>query len=1041
MLRIRFLFFTGLFSVILFLVRIDLMGQDTLAFSTEMLTVKDGLSQGLVSSILQDKDGLMWFGTKDGLNKYDGYSFTIYRNDPDDPFSFPGFYITNIVEDDRGYLWIGTVSKGLCLFDKKNEKFFKVKLHHENDSTYYNTISPLKYRQGKLTVLTDVIDIYDIRNIQPGNNQFIDLSNSIISFNGKTALPANRSVEQHFSLPSIQITDKVMWMRFNDSIYVVKLTTSGTYENIQVYPTTRFGMSGHDEFQIAQVPQKNQLLFADKNKVVVYDITNENIVKTILLNDDYPYVRKTVTDQFGNLIFNGKKCNFYIDIKNYSVRPLKGRIERGIVDRTGILWMGMSGEGILKYDYRKQLFKISDNPPSLFCSHNRSDELILDNQNNPEFFNLTTHKKRPVLCQGILKNNQLVKEFAEDKKGIYWMIILELYKDKRYLMSYNPATKQSRQSDLQHYSTLKISTRLFLDKDDDLWLCNLDKNNKPVLMKFNKKNLELTQVIPVPSKAQNLTDYFLSSFLQDRQGIFWFATLQGLYRFDPSNINKSDAWQIWTNKQGNKKSLSNDHLLSILPDPNLPDKYLWIGTEGGGVNRFEIATGIFTHYTDKDGLPNNVVYGLLNDNAGNIWMSTNKGLSCFNPQTKQFRNFTEDDGLPGNEFNRYEYFKLNNGDLFFGGIEGTVVFNPEKLLEKEKPAPVILTGLSVFNKPVSFKNNRDIIQQPVTYAQSITLSHENSMFSITYAILEYRNASQKKYKYILEGYDHQWIYAGNKNEATYTNLPPGNYTFHVTGAGATGVWNQKGASIRVIILPAWWQTLWFRSALVLVVAGSLYALYRYRLRQQTKLLNIRNRIASDLHDEIGSTLSSISISSTIIQNKMNGSDGEVKTLLNQISNNTDNMMEAMSDIVWTINTKNDRFTNIINRMRAFAIEILEPKDCMVHFNATNIPDDMKLDMVQRKNLYLIFKETIHNASKYSECKNVWIEITLKRNNKLVMKIKDDGKGFIPDIENGVNVFGGNGISNIQKRTRELSGKLNINAGINKGVEINLEFTI
>ena len=268
------------------------------------------------------------------------------------------------------------------------------------------------------------------------------------------------------------------------------------------------------------------------------------------------------------------------------------------------------------------------------------------------------------------------------------------------------------------------------------------------------------------------------------------------------------------------------------------------------------------------------------------------------------------------------------------------------------------------------------------------------------------------------------------------------YTFRVKGANSDGVWNEKGASINIIILPAWYQTWWFRLSLFLIVAGGIYSFYRFRLAQQIKLLSIRNNIASDLHDEIGSTLSSISISSTLIQKKMDSDPTEVNGLLNQISNNTHNMMEAMSDIVWAINSKNDRFDNLVNRMRSFAIEILEPENILLHLQVSEHLNHVKLNMQQRKNFYLIFKEAVNNIAKYAACTNVWVDIESK-GGKIMMKIKDDGKGFSAASikEDNRPQFGGNGLVNMYKRATELKGTIAIDSVVGKGTGIILEFPV
>lgn len=232
--------------------------------------------------------------------------------------------------------------------------------------------------------------------------------------------------------------------------------------------------------------------------------------------------------------------------------------------------------------------------------------------------------------------------------------------------------------------------------------------------------------------------------------------------------------------------------------------------------------------------------------------------------------------------------------------------------------------------------------------------------------------------------------------------------------------------------------------LLFVILVGIILFFRYQINQSRKIEKMRNRIASDLHDEIGSTLSSISISSTIIQNKLTGTAPEVNTLLHQISENTDNMMEAMSDIVWSINTKNDKFENVINRMRAFAIEILEPLNCEIIFNIDNKILDVKLDAIQRKNIYLIFKEAINNAAKYAECKHVWIDLIKIDMHRLSFKIKDDGKGFDHTFNFTLDKeynFGGNGLNNIYKRAKELNAYFNLKSGSGMGTEINLELKL
>lgn len=304
---------------------------------------------------------------------------------------------------------------------------------------------------------------------------------------------------------------------------------------------------------------------------------------------------------------------------------------------------------------------------------------------------------------------------------------------------------------------------------------------------------------------------------------------------------------------------------------------------------------------------------------------------------------------------------------------------------------------------------------------------------------------------MLEDVDADWVNAGNRRFVSYPGLKPGRYVFRVRAANSDGVWNQEGITKFIDIRPPWWGTWWFRAFVFVVISSGIYAFYRYRLQQALKLQHLRNRIATDLHDEIGSTLSSISLAGSVIQKKLHGATPEVESLISRISENTDNMMEAMSDIVWAVNTKNDRFDNVINRMRAFAIERLEPLGIPVHFRESGDIHRLQLDMQQRKNLYLIFKEAVNNAAKYAACKNVWVDISILHST-MTIKISDDGRGFeLTSTGNGTaaqvpgavteQTLGGNGLHNMQKRAMELKGTLHVESGPGKGTAIEIRFTV
>lgn len=521
--------------------------------------------------------------------------------------------------------------------------------------------------------------------------------------------------------------------------------------------------------------------------------------------------------------------------------------------------------------------------------------------------------------------------------------------------------------------------------------------------------------------GQMISDCF--SIAEDAQQNIWIGTGNGIYVY---SYTTGDV-KHYQHNEDNSTSLSDNSIRCIYKAKN---GTMWIGTNSGGLCSFNAATDAFTTFTTENGLPNNSIYSIAEDVNGNFWLGTNGGLCRFNRTDHSIRNYTPRDGIQNFEFNRSAICTTADGNLCFGGRTGFNIFDPDSMNTTFAPPPVIITRFRIFDK--EFPLSGSVVRLP----------HDENSFSFDFAALNYFRSSDNQYTYMLEGADKDWIKAGSRQYTSYANLPPGKYTFKVKAANYTGIWNNEATTMQIIISPAWYSTWWFSGIILLLAAAFIYSLYKYRLRQMLKLQSLRNRIASDLHDEIGSTLSSISLSSTIIQKKLKGSNNEAEKLLQQVSNNTDSMMEALSDIVWAINTRNDRFDNIINRMRAFAIEISEPAGISIQFNIDDNIQDLQLNMQQRKDLYLIFKEAIHNSMKYADCKNISLHIEKQGNKTLCMTIQDDGIGFdmLPVGEEEPSLSG-NGIKNMKKRAEELGGKLEITSVKGKGTAIQLVFRL
>lgn len=567
---------------------------------------------------------------------------------------------------------------------------------------------------------------------------------------------------------------------------------------------------------------------------------------------------------------------------------------------------------------------------------------------------------------------------------------------------------------------------LFYDSKNVLWV----GTNNGVVRVLNPdqfvhldshEELKIENHVPLHNNASYKIHSAAFSIIEDANNNIWIGTRDGLYIYNST----SKVIRHYEHHIADSTSLSDSEVRSIYISAN---KDVWIGTKNGGLNRFDQQSEKFVAYTTAHGLPNNSIYTILEDKNGFLWLGTNGGLCRFRPSDLAVRNYTPRDGIQHFEFNTNAVAVTDDGMFCFGGRAGLNLFHPDSMNITTSASPVAITKFMILDK-----------EFPVTQ-EILHLPSDQNTFTFDFATLNYYRSNDNQYAYQLEGVDKDWIQSGNRTFTNYSSLPPGTYTFKVRAANYTGTWHPDIASVRFIIHPPWYNTWWFRLAMLLGIAGGLYVLYRYRLYQVTKFYGLRNRIASDLHDEIGSTLSSISMSSTIIQQKLNGQHTDVTRLLHQVSKNTDDMMEALSDIVWAIHTRNDRFDNVLNRMRAFAIEVLEPAGIDMQFDIRPDLLNIHLDMQQRKNVYLIFKEAINNILKYAACTHVSIRMERLGTKRWMMEIVDDGIGFEKAFVKEISLSG-NGIRNMQKRAEEVNGSFELHSSPGHGVKVKVTFTL
>jgi len=579
---------------------------------------------------------------------------------------------------------------------------------------------------------------------------------------------------------------------------------------------------------------------------------------------------------------------------------------------------------------------------------------------------------------------------------------------------------------------------------------------------FSNNAVRLIQYQHDPEDSTSIGDNVIWDIHEDRFGNFWVATDKGINLMDRQigrfiNANRwpeapsSNGRIIYEDKSGiiwapshfglgridvktkgpKRYKLVSDTLNVSTFYPRSPfheDRFgmIWTGGQYGLLKLDPAAQKFIAYYSEKDGLAANFLQEIVGDNAGNLWLLTGKGLSIFNenaPPGKQFRHLDGKDGVVNSPTAVKGLLKAKDGSIYWGGANGLYRFFPENLKNNPRVPPVVLTEFRVLNQAVK-------LDSAISAKKQITLGHEQNSFSFSFVALDFARPLSNQYAYRLEGVDKDWIEAGNRRYANYTHIPPGEYIFRVKGSNNDGVWNEVGASVKIIITPPFWQTWWFRLLALLAIAGALEALYKYRVKKKLEIEATRNRIARDLHDDIGSSLSNIALMSELMQGKRTLEEKESRQL-RQIGATSRQIVEAMEDIVWAINPDYDKLDNLLLRLKDVTAELLRQQGITYTFHFPEQELLQSLPMNFRRNLLLIYKELLHNVIKHAQATHVDIALA-KTDGCLVLKLADNGIGF--EMKAAKN---GNGLKSMQTRAAELKGKLEIESQPNEGTRVTL----
>ena len=1014
------------------------------------ISVEDGLSQSTVEAIVQDHSGFMWFGTEDGLNRYDGYNFEVFRNDPEDSTSISTSNVWRLYVDRKGFLWIGTYDGGLNRFDPKTETFTRY-LHDPSDPHSISNDcvrSIIEDRQGNFWIGTrdGGLNYLDMRTQQfkrfdhnPENTNSL-LSNNVrfvyLDKNQNLWIATNRGFsiynpvsEQfiHFQAGengSNSLSHNNVRHIFQDHLGIIWISTLGGLDRYD-RETGRFINHRHDPTDPGSI--------------------GSNSIRNVYEDRQG---RVWITTSRGGLNYYDREENSFYSYRFDQANPqsLSNNSPRVVCqDHSGILWIGTFGGGLNNYSPRThRFFHHRHNPnnsnslsyPILWSITQGPEGDIWFGADSGELTRYTRNTNRYANYSHILNyppgsRIELIRKLYWDRSGILW-IANHYYGINRYNPANNSCINIGHDPDNPNSLCSNNLRSIYQDRTGDIWFCTFGGG----LDHYEQTTQKFTNFHHQPDNPNSLSNNNVISFAQDSDGVYWVATQIGLNRMvftgesaGPASAKLTDPEITrYYHEPDNPGSLSNSYVLSIHEAQNGD---LWFGSMQGlsCVHKQDRAQPVFNRYFMKDGLPNNVVYGILEDSSGNLWLSTNNGLSRFDPRTGSFKNFDIQDGLQGNEFNTGCYTKTNEGTFLFGGVKGAIEFHPDSLTDSSFLAPIVITGFNVFDKPIRLANS-------ITHTEEIVLSHKDNYFSFEFASLDFSKPERNRYAYMLEGLDKDWTNAGNRRFAGYTHVDAGGYVFKVKGTNGDGVWNEAYASIRIIITPPFWKTWWFILLLVLAIGGGIASILTYRVRQLLKFERLRSKIAADLHDDIGAGLTEISIMGEVIAQKLPQSSKQlIVSEIQNIGTTSRNLIDSMSDIVWLVNPRRDSLFDLISRLGDSYKETLTSRD--FHFKTQNLESlrNIRLNMEYRQHLLLIFKEAINNSLKYSGGTEILLSVAL-RGMKLNMKLIDDGNGF--DTH---QVSTGNGLKNMEDRAERIGGTLTINSTLGKGTVIEFEGNI